>query len=58
MNVNPVEVDYCGEIGKYPTIPVEEEYVDKLSLVLSQQDDHGSRVEKEFERKIEKMLKS
>jgi hypothetical protein len=55
VNVNPIEGDYCVEIWLYPPIPADEEYVDKLSLVLSLQDDHDPRVEKEVEFIIEKL---
>lgn len=55
MNVNPIEGDYCVEIWLYPPIPADEEYVDKLSLVFSLQDDHDPRVEKEVELIIEKL---
>ena len=58
VNVNPIEGDFCVEIWQYPPIPTDEEYVDKLSLALSLQDDHDPRVEKEVELIIEKMLKS
>jgi len=55
MNVNPIEGDYCVEIWLYPPIPADEEYVDKLSLVLSLQGDHDPRVEKEVEILLEKL---
>jgi hypothetical protein len=55
VNVNPIEGDFCVEIWQYPPIPTDKEYVDKLSLVLSLQDDHDPRVEKEVELIIEKL---
>lgn len=55
VNANPIEGDYCVEIWQYSPIPADEEYVDKLSLALSLQDDHDPRVEKEIEILIEKL---
>ena len=43
------------EIWKYPPIPMEEEFVDKLSLYLTLKDDVDPRVEKELEIMINKM---
>lgn len=53
LNVNPIEGDCCIEIWQYPPLPTDEQYVDKLSLALSLQDDHDPRVEKEVELMIE-----
>jgi len=55
VNVNPIDGDYCVEIWQYPPISTDEEYVDKLSLALSLQDDHDPRVEKEVELLIERL---
>lgn len=49
MNVNPLEGDCRIEIWQYPPIPTDKQYVDKLSLALSLQNDHDPRVEKEVE---------
>ena len=55
LNVNPIDGDYCVEIWQYQPIPTDNQYVDKLSLALSLQDDHDPRVEKEVELMIEKL---
>lgn len=55
LNVNPIEGDCCVEIWQYPPIPTDKQYVDKLSLALSLQNDHDPRVEKEVELMIEQL---
>ena len=55
VNVNPIEGDYCVEIWQYPPIPTNANYVDRLSLALSLQDENDPRVEKEVELMIEKL---
>ena len=55
LNVNPIEGDYRVEIWRYQPIPTNEQFVDKLSLALSLQDDHDPRVEKEVELMVEKL---
>ena len=55
LNVNSFEGDCCIEIWQYPPIPTNEQYVDKLSLALSLQDDLDPRVEKEVELVIEQL---
>ena len=55
LNVNPIEGDCRVEIWQYQPIPTSEQFVDKLSLALSLQDDHDPRVEKEVELMVEKL---
>ena len=53
IGANPYEGKYCVEIWKYEPIPTDSQYVDKLSLALSLQNDHDPRVEKEIKLMIE-----
>ena len=55
VGINPYEGNYCVEIWKHEPIPTNSQYVDKLSLALSLQDDHDPRVEKEVEQMIEQI---
>lgn len=55
QNINPTEGNCCIEIWQYPSIPINEHFVDMLSLAISLQDDHDPRVEKEVELMIEKL---
>ena len=52
---NPYEGKYCVEIWRYEPIPTDSQYVDKLSLALSLQNDHDPRVEKEVKLMIEQI---
>ena len=55
IGANPYEGKYCVEIWKYEPIPIDNKYVDKLSLALSFQNDHDPRVEKEVKLMIEQI---
>lgn len=55
VGINPYEGNYCVEIWKHEPIPTNSQYVDKLSLALSLQDDHDPRVEKEVKQMIEQI---
>lgn len=55
LDANPIDGDCCVEIWQYQPIPTDNQYVDKLSLALSLQDDHDPRVEKEVELMIERI---
>ena len=55
IGANPYEGKYCVEIWKYEPIPTDSQYVDKLSLALSLQNDHDPRVEKEIKLMIEQI---
>jgi hypothetical protein len=55
VGINPYEGNYCVEIWKHEPIPTNSQYVDKLSLALSLQDDHDPRVEKEVAQMIEQI---
>ena len=55
IGANPYEGKYCVEIWKYEPIPTNNQYVDKLSLALSLQNDHDPRVEKEVKLMIEQI---
>ena len=55
IGINPYEGKYCIEVWHYLPISTDAQYVDKLSLALSLQDDHDPRVEKEVEQMIEQI---
>lgn len=55
VGANPYEGKYCIEVWKHESIPTDSQYVDKLSLALSLQNDHDPRVEKEVKQMIEQI---
>lgn len=55
IGINPYEGKYCIELWQYQPIPTDSQYVDKLSLALSLQNDHDPRVEKEVEQMVEQI---
>lgn len=55
IGINPYEGKYCIEVWQYLPIPADSQYVDKLSLAWSLQNDHDPRVEKEVEQMVEQI---
>jgi hypothetical protein len=54
-NLNPIEGNYRLEVWQYPPIATNENTVDKISLVLSLQDNDDPRIKKEVLSMIEKI---